>query len=188
VARKPTMLALLSAMLSVPRKPPRIRLATALVSKDHPSLQLDTVVPDASLAWTTFSSGWDCEANGCVTPSSQGECEDAMRALTTRSKLTGVKNYDERDYNFPRCFTKADSSTPASDDKIFYNSGATTGACGSSGYNCACQCPIPRRRCRRRRRPPRHSRGRPSRAGRIAKPMAASRRAQRRSARTRCAP
>jgi len=176
------MLALLSAVLSVPAKPPRTRLATALVSKDDvfssgdceswcpthakdwgtkcawasgecsactecshsssgsppplaPSLQLDTVVPDASFAWTTFSSGADCEAHGCVTPSSQAECEDAMRALTTTSTLSGTG-----DYNFLRCFTNADSSTPASDSQIYYNTGATTGACGNK-WHCACQCP-----------------------------------------------
>ena len=58
-----------------------------------------------------------------------------MRALTTKSTLSGVKSYNQ----YPRCLTKADSSTPASDTKIYYNSGATTD-CGYSGYKCACQC------------------------------------------------
>ena len=91
--------------------------------------------PYAPFAWTTFSSGADCEANGCVTPSSQAECEDAMRALTTKSKLTGV-----RAQAYPRCYTTADSSTAAISSKIYYNSGAFTGACGYNAMNCACQC------------------------------------------------
>ena len=93
--------------------------------------------PYAPFAWTTFSSGADCEANGCITPSSQAECEDAMRALTTKSELKGAwpSTY------YSRCFTQADSSTPASDTRIFYNTGATTGACGYRGYKCACMCP-----------------------------------------------
>jgi len=94
--------------------------------------------PYAPFAWTTFSSGADCEANGCITPSSQAECEDAMRALTTKSKLTGTNSYT----SLPRCFTQADSSTPGSTDAstpIYYNSNATTGACGNF-WHCACQC------------------------------------------------
>ena len=97
--------------------------------------------PYAPLAWTTFSSGADCEANGCITPSSQAECEDAMRALTTRSTLTFVSWED-----LPRCFTQADSSTAASDtaNYIYYNSVATTGPCeNTKNYNCACKCHHP---------------------------------------------
>jgi len=90
--------------------------------------------PYAPFAWTTFSSGADCEANGCVTPSSEAECEDAMRALTTKSTLPAF------DTIYPRCFTSADSSTPASNSSIYYNSGATTGDCGMFGQNCACRC------------------------------------------------
>jgi len=144
------MLALLSAMLSVPAK---TAPATVLVSKDHsssgsppalaPSLQLDTVVPDASFAWTTFSSGADCEANGCITPSSQAECEGAMRALTTRSTLQTF-----RGYHYARCVTQADSSTPASNTTTSYNLGYSTNlgatTCGyGTGWNCACKCPPP---------------------------------------------
>ena len=119
------MLALLSAMLSVPTK---TAPATVHVSKDDvfsssPSLQLDTVVPDASFAWTTFSSGGDCEANGCITPSSEAECEDAMLALTYRSTLRHINST-----NYPRCFTTADSSNaPLPHSSIYYNNGTTTG-------------------------------------------------------------
>ena len=60
-----------------------------------------------------------------------------MRALTTKSTLSGVSSYT----NFPRCSTQADSSTAASDSNIYYNTRATPGACGYHGYNCACQCP-----------------------------------------------
>jgi len=59
-----------------------------------------------------------------------------MRALTTKSMLSGALGYT----NFPRCFTQADSSTPASNSSIFYNTAATTGDCGYRGYKCACQC------------------------------------------------
>ena len=96
-----------------------------------------TPPPSAPVVWTTFSSGADCEANGCITPSSQAECEDAMRALTTRSTLSGTSSHT----SYPRCFTNADSSTPASDSGIYYNTAATTGDCGRyNGLNCACDC------------------------------------------------
>ena len=107
--------------------------------------------PYAPLAWRTFSSGADCEANGCITPSSQAECEDAMRALTTRSELSCVPGSGCDYPSYPRCFTWADSSTPASDSAIYYNDPRdvpTVGDCGGlqeSAYwspaNCACQCP-----------------------------------------------
>jgi len=64
-----------------------------------------------------------------------------MRALTTLSKLTGVISHTSS----PRCFTDADSSTPASDTKFYYNSAPWTGACDydnhDDGWKCACQCP-----------------------------------------------
>jgi len=58
-----------------------------------------------------------------------------MRALTTKSTISIIHNKA-----YPRCLTSADSSTPASDDRTYYNSGATAGACGFSGWNCACDC------------------------------------------------
>ena len=61
-----------------------------------------------------------------------------MRALTTLSNLTGAGNYGSHQ---PRCFTKADSSTPASDSWIYYNTGATPGDCGYNAFKCACKCP-----------------------------------------------
>ena len=86
--------------------------------------------PPPSFAWTTFSSGADCEANfGCVTPSYGEECGESVLALTGKSTYI-VSN----SASLPRCSLSRARNT------INQYTGATTGDCGYLGYECACKC------------------------------------------------